>query len=396
MSPPRADLLGASVPSRSNTKSFLMLCAFGSGHSGQSVPMMLHRPCTTLNERFIHESRLEPVPRGPVVDPSPGNPPNETGGLRRTVLGMRLFENRVTRRIAATSVALVVAGLGLPTASSVAAPTTTTTLPASIVVAGNAYARHLIGEQPIPPQARLVTSLPTPLAPNGVVAESPEVRRAHHFYLLPMSVSVDLYVRSHLLRGEKVTETGTGTSPNANPVYNLGVSLTCVSPHITYCGVFYQTTEAKDGEQELRLDVQVIYLPILHVEMPSDGVVTVTGFGATSLMNPSSDPTSVVLNHHQVLTLRTVIAKLKDLGSNGMCMEDSLLLKIKIVKDGGVVWSATADACPGALTITSAKANVILDNRSCPFWHVVDTFFPSDTANATKSESKLCSSSQYG
>lgn len=357
---------------------------------------MLHRPCTTLNESIIHASRLEPVSRYPIVATSPGNPPNETCRLRRTVLGMRLFANRVTRRMAATSAALVVAGLGLSSVSSVAAPTTTTTLPASIIVAGNAYTRHLIGEQPIPPQARLVTTLPTPLVPNGVVADSPEVRQAHHFYLLPMSVSVDQYVRAHLLPGEKVTETGMGTSPNANPVYNLGVSLTCVSAHITYCGVFYQTTQAKDGEQELRVDVQVIYLPILHIQMPTDGVVTVTGFGATSLMNPSSDPTSVVLTRHQALTLRTVIAKLKDLGSNGMCMEDSLLLRIKIVKNGGLVWSATADACPGSLTISSAKTNVILDNRSCPFWHVVDTFFPSGTANATKSESKYCSSSRYG
>ncbi len=59
-----------------------------------------------------------------------------------------------------------------------------------------------------------------------------------------------------------------------------------MSPHVTFCGVYYQTTQAKDGEQELRVDVQVIYLPILHVKMPTDGVVTVTGYGTTSLMDP--------------------------------------------------------------------------------------------------------------
>jgi hypothetical protein len=250
--------------------------------------------------------------------------------------------------------------------------------------------------QPIPPEARRVTSLPTPLAPNGNVAASPDVRLAHDLYLLPMSVSVDQYVRGHLLKGEKVTETGTGTSPNANPVSNLGLSLTCASPHITYCGVFFQSTEAKDGEQELRVDVQVIYLPILHVKIPTDGIITVTGFGKTSLMNASSDPASIVLTHHQALTLRTVIARLKDLGPNGMCMEDSLLLKIKIVKDAKVVWSATADACPGALTVSSFSTKAILDNRSCSFWHVVDSFFPSGAATATKSESHYCNDSQYG
>lgn len=309
---------------------------------------------------------------------------------------MTPFVNRKTGRIALTVVALCTTVLGLPMTSAVAAPSTTTTLPASIVAAGNAYARHLLGAQPIPSEARDVTSLPTPLPPNGDVGESPDVRQAHHLYLLPLSVSVDQYVRAHLLKGEKVTETGTGTSPNAFPVYNLGISLTCVSPHITFCGIFYQTTEAKNGEQELRVDVQVIYLPILHVKMPTGGVVTVTGYGKTSLMNLSSDPTSVVLTHHQVLTVRTAISGLKNLGQNGICAEDSLLLKINVTTRGKVVWSATADECPGALIITSTKSNQILDNRSCLFWHVVDSFFPTGAANATKTASKYCNSSQYG
>jgi hypothetical protein len=278
-----------------------------------------------------------------------------------------------------------------------AAPTTTTstTLPTTIVLQGNAFTRHFLNAQPIPPDARRVVTLATPLAPNGDFGDSPLIRQDHHFYLLPMSVSVDQFVRAHLLKGERVTETGSGSSPNAYPTYNLGVSLKCVSPHITFCGVYYQTTEANNGEQELRVDVQVIYLPILHVKMPTDGVVTVTGYGQTSLMDASSEPASVVLSHHQALTLRTVIATMKNLGFEDTCMEDSLLLKIKVVKHGSIVWSATADACPGALAISSATSNPILDGRSCPFWHVVDTFFRAGTAKATKSQINGCADSQY-
>jgi hypothetical protein len=206
---------------------------------------------------------------------------------------------------------------------------------------------------------------------------------------------VDQFVRTHLPHGETVTETGSGFSRNAYPTYNLGLSLTCDSPHITFCGVYYQTTEAKNGEQELRVDVQVDYLPIIRAQMPTSGVVTVTGYGQTSLMDGSSDPTSVVLTHHQALTLRTVIAGLKDFGG-GMCMEDSLMLKISEVKNGKVVWSATADECPGALTITSTEASLSLYDRSCSFWHVVDSFFASGTANGTKSDSKVCADNQNG
>ena len=339
---------------------------------------------------------------------------NESSGLLRTVWSMKQFAKPIvgasrnlrsmarelrgghaTRRVALILVALGVACLGLPSTNAFAAPTTTTTLAPAIVSAGNAYALGLLDAQPIPPEAREVPSLPTPLAPYGQVVQAPDVRQTHHLYLLPMSVSVDQYVRAHLPNGEKVGGAGTTSRPTTNPVYSMTVSRTCVSAHITYCGVTYVTTEAKNGEQELGVDVQVIYLPILHVKMPTGGVVTLTGYGKTSLMEASSDPSSVVLTHHQALTLRTVIAELKDLGDNGTCMEDSLLLKIKEVKSGKVVWSATADACPGALTITSNKTKVILDNRACSFWHVVDSFFPSGTADATKAGSNSCNSSQY-
>ncbi len=293
------------------------------------------------------------------------------------------------------SVALGVAGLGLPSTNALAAPTTTTTLPATILTAGNVYARHLLAGQPIPPEAQKVSTLPTPLAPSSDVGYGPLVRHAWALYLLPMSVSVDPYVRAHLPSGEKVDETGSGSSPNAYPTYNLGLSRTCVSPHITYCGVYYSMTEAKDGEQELRVYVAVIYLPIIRAQMPTDGVVTVTGFGQISVMDGSSHPTSVVLTHHQALTLRTVIAELKDFGG-GMCMEDSQLLKINIVKDGKSVWSATADECPGVLAITSGTTTLSLYNRSCAFWHVVDSFFSPGTANGTKSGGQVCVDDQDG
>ena len=102
--------------------------------------------------------------------------------------------------------------------------------------------------------------------------------------------------------------------------------------------MYFTSTEAKNGEQELRVDAQVIYLPILHVTMPTDGTVTVTGYGKTSPADPSSDPSSVVLTHQQALHLRSAISHLKDMGQNGMCMEDSILLKIKVGEErqGGV------------------------------------------------------------
>jgi len=321
--------------------------------------------------------------------------PTERLRTLRTVLSMGQISRLVVRRVALILAALGVACLGLSSANAVAAPTTTTTLPASVITAGNAYARHLVDLQPIPPQAREVTTLPTPMTASGDVGGSPGLREAHRFFLLPLSISVDQYVRAHLPSGETVTETGSGCGPNTNTVYTLGLSLTCVSPHITFCGVFYSTTEARNGEQELRVDVQVIYLPIIHATMPTSGVVTVTGYGKTSLMDGSSDPNSVVLSHHQAQTLATVVGQLKDFGG-GLCAEDSMLLKISEVKGGEVVWSATADECPGVLAITSSRGNLNLYDRSCSFWHVVDSFFAPGSANGTKADSKVCVDAQDG
>jgi hypothetical protein len=305
---------------------------------------------------------------------------------------MSRFATPMSCRAALIAVALGVACLGLPSTSALAAPTTTT-LPAAIVAAGDAYALHLLDAQPIPPDARAVTSLPTPLSPEGSLAGSADVDQAHRLYMVPTSASVMPYINAHLPKGEKSAGTGTGYAPHTNLVYYETAAPTCVGPHILSCGVYFTSTEAKNGEQELRVDAQVIYLPILHVTMPTDGTVTVTGFGKTSPADPSSDPSSVVLTHQQSIQLRSAISHLKDMGQNGGCMEDSILLKIKVAKNGKVVWSAIADECPGGLTITSATSNQILDNRSCAFWNVVDSFFSSVQASGTKSAShQICSS----
>jgi hypothetical protein len=304
---------------------------------------------------------------------------------------------RAPTRGALVGALFVVSLLGISSTSSLAGPTTTTTLSRATIAAGNAYAWHLLDVQPIPASARQVSVLPTPVAASGAVGKSPAVRAVHREYLLPVSVDVAQYVRAHLPRGEKVYETGIGTSPNAYPVDNLGLSSTCASRHITNCGVFYTTTQARDGQQELRVDVEVMWLPILHVEMPTTGIVTLTGYGHTSLANASSDPSTIVLNHHEVLALRDRIRALKDLGGNGVCAEDSLLLKISITQKSKVVWSAVADECPGALSITNATSSPILDDRNCSFWNVVNSYFTNGQAVATKTDSRqVCAYSPNG
>lgn len=285
---------------------------------------------------------------------------------------------------------IALASFGTPLSRAGAAPTTTTQ-PVNYLVAGNQYARHLLRLQPIPPNAHKVATLPTPIRPNGVGSSGDPTSHAWGLYLVPRSVSVQQFVRGHLPNGETVSGSGSGEGPQEAPLETLELSATCESPHITYCGVTYTTTVATNGDQELRVDADVTYLPIIDEQMPTNGSVTVTGYGKLSLVNSSTEPTSVVLTHTQVLSLHTAVAQLKDF-NGGMCMEDSLLLKIKIVRHGEVVWSASADECPGALSVARPHSTTTLDDRSCAFWHVVDSFFKKGTARGTIAGSKVCSS----
>jgi len=249
----------------------------------------------------------------------------------------------------------------------------------------------LLNRQPVPPGARLVHHLPTPLLEDGEGPANDGLRDVTREYLLPPSVNVDAFVRAHLRSGESVNETGTASSPKANPTHDIGVKLRCVSRHVTYCSIMYQTTLANDGQQELRLDLQVEWLPNVTAVMPTKGVVSVTGYGDDSLPRGSSDPFTVALSHSQAVALRIDISKLKDAGG-GTCKEDATLLKISVTSSTTkkVVWHASADVCPGILSIASNSEDLQLDDHSCVLWQLVRSFFPAGRADATKGAIGFC------
>jgi hypothetical protein len=279
-------------------------------------------------------------------------------------------------------------GIGTP---SVFAGTTTPTLSPATVAAGRAYAIHLLSEQPVPPGATPVSHFSTPLAiqsQEGFQVGNQFVARG---YLIPSSVVIDEFVLGHLGKGEAVTGTGTGNGPHEATVSFVSVSLPCVSRHVTYCGLQYDTTTTPNGRQELRVVLQIDWLPIVVVKMPTNGVVTVTGYDKSSAAFGSSEPVSVVLNHQQTLKLAAVLSTLKASGGGG-CMEDATVLRVSIASPTSkqVIWSAVGDTCPGALAISTKGTRVGLDEHSCALWQLVSSFFASGKANATKSDAEFC------
>jgi hypothetical protein len=135
--------------------------------------------------------------------------------------------------------------------------------------------------------------------------------------------------------------------------------------------------------------------PNTPMVMPVAGIVSVTGFGVTSLVHGSSEPSTVVLSSYQALELRAAIESLSSENGNPICMEDSALLYVKVTHDGKPMWNAIADECPGVLRVTNPSSNHLMNDRSCSFWHLVNGFFAPNQAAATRRDSQsVCANPQ--
>jgi len=258
---------------------------------------------------------------------------------------------------------------------------------------GRVYAAALFSKIPIPPG---VTRLSTPLKPLLPVTGSTgysNVIDEVHYYSAPSSIGVIGFAEAHFPKSEWQ---GTGYSSDGGDQTSGSFSMLslCTNRHAAFCGVTYSVLTLTKSQQELRIDLDVVWAPIHVVLVPTSGVITLTGYGTLSLMKPSSDPVHVKLNVAQARKLRTAISLLRS-SPGGLCMEDATLYKISVARTakGKAFWSATADECPGQLTVTVHGRHVALDGRSCSLEKLISRFFPPHSAAGTRSELKVCNPS---
>jgi hypothetical protein len=258
------------------------------------------------------------------------------------------------------------------------------------LAAGRTYADSLFTKIPIPSG---VTRLIAPIKPLHPVTGSPgysNVVDVARYYRVPSSIDVTAFAESHFPKGE-----WQGNGSTIDGGYHTSVNFSalsqCTDRHAAYCGVTYSALTLSKSQEELRIDVAVVWAPIHVVLLPTSGVVTLTGYDKISLMNPSSNPVHVVLNATQVKKLRGAIALLRG-SPGGLCMEDSMLYKISVssTTNGKAFWSASADECPGQLSVRDHGHQIALNARSCPLEKLVGTFFPPRSANGTKLGLKVC------
>jgi hypothetical protein len=258
------------------------------------------------------------------------------------------------------------------------------------LAAGRTYADSLFSKIPIPSG---VTRLVAPIKPLHPVTGSPgyfNVVDVVRYYRAPSSINVTAFSESHFPKSE-----WQGNGSTFDGGYHASASFSAISlcpdRHAAYCGVTYSAVALTKSQEELRIDVAVVWGPIHVVLLPTSGVVTLMGYDKISLMNPSSDPVQVELSATQVRKLQGAIVLLRS-SPGGLCMEDSMLYKISVAPtaNGKAFWSATADECPGQLSIRVDGHQIVLNARSCPLEKLVGTFFPPQSASGTKLGLKVC------
>ncbi|GEM_PF-2168511 len=132
--------------------------------------------------------------------------------------------------------------------------------------------------------------------------------------------------------------------------------------------------------------------------MPSTGAVSVTGYGASSPANPSTQPHSVILTNSQATTLRNQISAIPTLSlptRSLSCVENETAFKI-VVKTAqsspSAAWIAQAELCPapGILYVHGKDAGGPKIAKYCTLKRLILSYFPKGTVNGTRSGLRFC------
>lgn len=259
---------------------------------------------------------------------------------------------------------------------------------------GRAFANELLNKAALPAGAVATNSLPAPLSNAAGIVGLGDVVDVHRNYVLARPLNLAAFVKAHHPLGATIggPESMAGNYLTAVTGYQLALPL--ANRHLSYEQLDYSVGVTSKNVEELRVDAEVVWVAIESVTMPTSNPVVVTGFGQDTSMRGSSDPTSVTLTKSQAVKLRGVISSLSNTGG-GICMEDSTLFTITTSTKArstatSVKWTASADVCPGVLSVVSGNRHVSLDDKSCVLRSLVGDLLPPGKAAGTRRYLKDC------
>lgn len=310
---------------------------------------------------------------------------------------MSKFSCRRSASVIALLTAIVVLAVAAPLGAAVSRISSVSSgrdFSSHISTSGSQFAGSLFTRILIPTGTQRVGKLSQPIK-QAVAPIVPSDRRnlidVAQEFLVPKSVNLSQYLNHHQ-QPTRVLSTGIVEPEGLRGKYHYNYLLWCPNRHVAYCDVTYSVVPVGGGVQELRIDVQVLWVPIQPVLMPTSGSVTLTGFKTISELGQPVKSVSVVLTGSQAAKLHQVIASLKPTIDGFFCSLDTTVFRISVaVRQGGpVTWHASADQCPGILYIYTSGKTMMLDDHRCSLHQVVASLLPSIGAKGSRAALKQC------
>lgn len=262
--------------------------------------------------------------------------------------------------------------------------------------AATAFAQQVLDAAVLPPGARVTHTFASDLLKRPF--ETPAVASLVDLYLLyevdDLPNSVTVFLTSHLPPGASVSSIGTAGDPQGS-VDGFTVSMPVSGPNANYAALVYEVAAYGQNATEFRVDAQVIWVANRPREetVPIGGIVELTGYAQTPLMNPSSGPVTVQLNDAQAAALRSIADSLA-LGPNSVCAEDALLYRIDFRPSPGSQAAFEMDGYECGYSVQVSKngqALAPLSDAGCLLLKEVISLLPAGSAAGTRSASGSCS-----
>ena len=285
-----------------------------------------------------------------------------------------------------------VAATSSPTSTTLGRTELTTNTASSATA--RAFANQLLNQAALPAGAVVTKHLVAPLTNAAGLVALTDLVVVHRNYVLQRPVDLASFLRDHHAPGATIEGPQTVSGSAVTSVTGYQLNLPFASRHLSYEQLDYTVGTTAPSDKELRVDAEVVWVPIENASMPTSHPVILTAYGHMTAFAGSSDPTTVTLTKSEAVQLRKALSSLSNT-AGGVCMEDATLftLATSFTAPGStrsVKWTATADVCPGVLSVVSGTRHVALDDHSCVLRSLVGKFLPARKAAATRLSLKNC------
>lgn len=306
----------------------------------------------------------------------------------------------MTRWLTRTTAALLAGGLVVTLAAAGLTATESSASSGPMIPAANlrvadgarAFARALLQDASVPVGGVLAHSTDGLVDAMGLPGLL-DLVDVHEVYTFTHAINLGEYLRLNRLDGASLAGPSTVSGSSIPTETGYEYTLPFANRHVSYERLDYSLADSRTGAETLRVDAQVVWVPIVTVHMPTTHPVTLTGYDHLSLAMGPSGAVSVTLSPAQARRLERVVASLSS-AAGGVCMESSPMFVIttstRSKDDAKKLWTATAQECPDVLGVVDGTRHVMLDDSSCALRNLVLSDLPRGEATASREALGSC------